>query len=109
MLRDWEHGVPLEDRGVNILEHCLDKLEKANHLVRASQAVSYWRLEQHIIDQAQELVDLKRLLKDHRALSLKICEPRLSVQRGHDKDRDAVILELLFDALEGSRHPSAAS
>src|SRR2546423_2940670 len=51
-------------------------------------------LEQHIIDQAQELVDLKRLLKDHRALGLKISEPRLTVQRGHDEDRDAVILEL---------------
>ena len=41
LLRDWENGVPLEDRGVDILEHCLDMLEKADHLVRASQAVSY--------------------------------------------------------------------
>ena len=41
LLRDWENGVPLEERGVDILEHCLDMLDKADHLVRASQAVSY--------------------------------------------------------------------
>ena len=41
LLRDWENGVPLEDRGVDILEHCLDMLEKADQLVRANQAVSY--------------------------------------------------------------------
>src|SRR5215203_3965904 len=41
LLRDWENGVPLEDRGVAILEDCLDMLDKANHLVRASQAVSF--------------------------------------------------------------------
>ena len=40
-LRDWENGVPLEDRGVDILEDCLDMLEKANLLVHASQAVSF--------------------------------------------------------------------
>jgi hypothetical protein len=40
LLRDWENGVPLEDRGVDILEHCLDMLEKADQLVRANQAVS---------------------------------------------------------------------
>ena len=40
-LRDWENGVPLEDRGVDIREDCLDMLEKANHLVHASQAVSF--------------------------------------------------------------------
>jgi len=39
--RDWENGVPLEDRGVDILEDCRDMLHKANHLVRASQAVSF--------------------------------------------------------------------
>jgi hypothetical protein len=33
--------VPLEERGVDILEHCLDMLEKADHLVRASQTVAY--------------------------------------------------------------------
>ena len=41
LLRDWENGVPLEDRGVEILEHCLDMLEKADQLVRANQAVTY--------------------------------------------------------------------
>jgi len=41
VLRDWEHGVPLEERGVNILEDCRDKLHKAKHLVRASQAASF--------------------------------------------------------------------
>src|SRR5215212_4166907 len=59
------------------------------------------RLEQHIINQTQELVDLKRLLKDHRALGLKISEPRLTIQRSHDEDWDTVILKLLFNALEG--------
>jgi hypothetical protein len=41
LLRDWENGVPLEDRGVDILEHCLGMLEKANQLAHASQAVSF--------------------------------------------------------------------
>jgi len=41
LLRDWENGVPLEDRGVEILEHCLDMLERADQLVRANQAVTY--------------------------------------------------------------------
>jgi hypothetical protein len=40
LLRDWENGVPLEDRGVDILEHCLDMLEKADQLMRSNQAVS---------------------------------------------------------------------
>jgi len=39
LLRDWESGVPLEERGVDILEHCLDMLDKADQLVRANQAV----------------------------------------------------------------------
>jgi hypothetical protein len=40
LLRDWENGVPLEGRGVEILEHCLDMLERADSLVRASQIVA---------------------------------------------------------------------
>jgi hypothetical protein len=41
LLRDWENGVPLEDRGVEILEHCLDMLEKADTMVRDTQAMSF--------------------------------------------------------------------
>jgi hypothetical protein len=41
LLRDWESGVPLEERGVEILEHCLDMLETADQLVRAGQGRTY--------------------------------------------------------------------
>jgi hypothetical protein len=41
LLRDWENGVPIEERGVDILEHCLDMLERADQLVHASQAMTY--------------------------------------------------------------------
>jgi hypothetical protein len=41
VLRDWENGVPLEERGVDILEHCLDMLEQADHLVRTGQSMTY--------------------------------------------------------------------
>jgi hypothetical protein len=37
LLHDWENGVPLEERGVDILEHCLDMLERADSLVRAAR------------------------------------------------------------------------
>jgi hypothetical protein len=40
-LHDWENGVPLEDRGVGIPEHCLDMLEKADQQIRANQAVTH--------------------------------------------------------------------
>lgn len=40
LLRDWENGVPLEERGVDILEHCLDMLEKADQLVRTGQSMT---------------------------------------------------------------------
>jgi hypothetical protein len=32
ILKDWESGVPLDERGVAILEQCLAMLEQANHL-----------------------------------------------------------------------------
>jgi hypothetical protein len=31
LLRDWESGVPLDERGVDILERCLDALEQATN------------------------------------------------------------------------------
>ena len=34
LLRDWESGVPLDERGVDILERCLDALEQAETVVQ---------------------------------------------------------------------------
>jgi hypothetical protein len=33
ILRDWETGVPIDDRGVEILHSCIDNLEQADHLI----------------------------------------------------------------------------
>jgi hypothetical protein len=35
ILRDWETGVPLDERGVEILQRCIESLEQADHLVIA--------------------------------------------------------------------------
>lgn len=34
LLRDWENGVPLEERGVEILENCLDLLSQVDNLLQ---------------------------------------------------------------------------
>lgn len=35
ILRDWETGVPLDERGVEILQRCIESLEQADHLIIA--------------------------------------------------------------------------
>lgn len=35
ILRDWETGVPLDERGVEILQRCIESLEQADHLIVA--------------------------------------------------------------------------
>jgi hypothetical protein len=36
LLRDWENGVPLDERGVEVLERCLEILEGADNVLLAS-------------------------------------------------------------------------
>src|SRR5262249_46804058 len=119
-----EHGVQVLDRCLRILEQAGSGLfehlrpEYVPQNVIDGEAVIWYRtlsrqgkepggpkvflprLQQHIVDQAQELVDLERLLNDDRPLSLQIGEPGLAVQRRHDKDRNAVVLELILDLLK---------
>jgi len=40
LLRDWENGVPLDERGVDILERCLDALEQADNVFSAEGQTS---------------------------------------------------------------------
>jgi hypothetical protein len=41
LLRDWETGVPLEERGVVILERCLEMLNQAAELLGAAEDEGY--------------------------------------------------------------------
>jgi hypothetical protein len=44
LLTDWEKGVPLEERGVAILESCLDMLDRIDGMVAQNSELAYQQL-----------------------------------------------------------------
>ena len=52
------------------------------------------------VDHGNQALNFKGLLQDDRPLGLQIGKPRLAVERRHNHDRDALVLEAFFKLLE---------